>query len=129
MKKTMILGLFLIVVVVVVFLWICMDNSGKDNMARAQQCYAVGEAFFAHHEYKQAMWNYELVCESYGRPHTKWQDLAQEKEWICRGYLNDWTPDQGSLLADIRRIRADLYEKYKPELMQITPVAQRKNKP
>ena len=88
---------------------------------RARNFYLDGEAHFAKHEYKQAMWSYQAVQEFFYLPHTHWVDDAAEKEWICRAELGDFIPPEGPLDADVRQTRPD-YAKYKDEIAQITPV-------
>ncbi len=94
----------------------------KENIERAQKFYEEGEAHFAKKNYKDAKWNYALVSEFYGKPHTNWLDLSVEKEWICRAYLNEWAPSKGPSYEDIRLTQPKLYAKYKPTLDQVTPV-------
>src|SRR5258708_38163726 len=91
-----------------------------ENIVKAQKCYEKGEKLFEQKRYKEAMLNYQKVQEFYYLPHSHWVDLAQEKEWICRAYLRDWIPPEGAP-ADVRKIRAPEYEKYKKEIAQITP--------
>jgi len=90
-------------------------------LRRAHNAYERGEAHFAKHEYKQAMWDYQEVQEFYYLPHSHWVDQAAEKEWICRAELGDFIPPEGPLDADVRQIRPD-FQKYAAEIAQITPV-------
>lgn len=87
---------------------------------RARNAYLRGEAHFAKHEYKQAMWDYQEVQEFYYLPHSHYVDDAAEKEWICRAKLGDFIPPEGPLDADVRKTRPD-YPKYAAEIAQITP--------
>jgi len=104
------------------FLWILGDKNNKQAAAGAEKCYEQGEAFFTQKKYKEALWSYEEVNEFYSKPHTNWVDQAEEKEWICRAYLNDWTPSKEKTIGDMRQLKPHLYDKYKNELMVITPV-------
>ena len=104
--------------------WIFLNAFNNEKMARAQAYYEKGEALFKQKDFKEAMWNYEMVGEFYSKPHTNWLDLAQEKEWICRAYLGDWTPSKGPTDGDVRVLQLELFEKYKTELASITPIPQ-----
>ena len=93
-----------------------------EKILRAKAAYERGEAFFKQTKYRKAMWEYQEVTEFYGKPHSKWADLAEEKEWICRAYLSDWIPPEGPLDKDVRVLHPDLFDKYKDNILQITPV-------
>jgi len=96
-----------------------------EKTLRAKAAYESGEAFFKQAKYRKAMWEYQMVNEFYGKPHSKWADLAEEKEWICRAYLGDWIPPEGPLDKDVRVLHPDLYDKYKDNLLQITPIPEK----
>jgi hypothetical protein len=119
------LALFLLLVVAggTFYLWTLLDKNNKQILAGAQKCYEQGENFFNQKNYKAALLSYEEVTEFYSRPRTQWADLAEEKQWICRAYLNDWTSAKGKWNGDLREIKPHDYEKYKAELIVITPVA------
>jgi len=93
-----------------------------EKILRAKTAYERGETFFKQAKYRKAMWEYQVVNEFYGKPHSKWADLAEEKEWICRAYLSDWIPPESPLDKDVRVLHPDLYGKYKNKLLQITPI-------
>jgi hypothetical protein len=107
-------------VIVITFL-VAYGLANLEVLRRAREAYLRGEASFAQKRYKEAMWSYQEVQEFYYLPHSKWVDLAAEKEWICRAFLGDFIPPEGPLDADVRQIRPD-FEKYKQEITQITPV-------
>jgi hypothetical protein len=93
-----------------------------EKTLRAKAAYERGETFFKQSKYRKAMWEYQMVNEFYSKPHSKWADLAEEKEWICRGYLSDWIPPEGPLDKDVRVLHPDIYNRYRDKLLQITPV-------
>jgi hypothetical protein len=123
MKILLAVALFLAVGGGTFFLWTLGDKNNKQIAAGAEKCYEQGEAFFNQKKYKEALWSYEEVNEFYSKPHTNWSDLAEEKEWVCRAYLNDWTPSKEKTVGDMRQLKPHLYDKYKTELISITPVA------
>jgi len=127
LKKILLVIFFLIVAIGLILAGSFIGVYYTENMHRAQKCYEEGETFFKQKDYKQAMWRYQEVSEFYSNPHTDWLDLAKEKEWICRAYLNDWIPPEGPLDKDVRVLHPDLYAKYKTELVQITPVQEKSN--
>ena len=127
MKKILMVILFLILVLGAFAGLIFIKLNNDEKVARAQKCYEEGEALFKQKDYKKAMWKYEEVSVFYAKPHTIWLDLALEKEWVCRAYLNDWIPSDGPLDRDVRALQPDIYAKYKVELSQITPVPQVSN--
>ncbi len=116
-----ILGVFIILLIVGVRGWLLVNQTNHEKMDKAQVCYEKGEHFWGLKDFKDAMRNYEMVNEFYNEPHTKWVDLAQEKEWVCRAHLGDWTSSKGPADADVRKTRSLEYEKYKQEIAQITP--------
>jgi hypothetical protein len=63
-----------------------------EKVRRAQATYERGEVLFKQGYYRKAMWEYQEVGEFYKSPRTQWAELAEEKEWVCRAFLNDWTP-------------------------------------
>lgn len=96
---------------------------------RARAAYQRGEAYFEKGDFRRAMWEYQEVQEFYQPPRWKWVERAEAREWECRAYLNDWTPPEGPLDADVRREHPDIYEKYRERLMQITPVPEKSEDP
>ena len=108
--------------IIVVTLLIAYLMANLEVVRRAHAAYGRGEAHFKDKKYKEAMWDYQEVQEFYYLPHTHWVDQAAEKEFVCRAYLGDWIPPEGPLDADVRQTRAVEYEKYKAEVVQITPV-------
>jgi hypothetical protein len=106
---------------VLVTLAIAYGMANLELLRRAHNAYERGEALYEQKQYKEAMWDYQEVQEFYTPPHSKWVDLAAEKEWLCRAYLGDWVPPEGPLDADVRTLRPD-YPKYQAEIAQITPV-------
>ena len=108
--------------IIVGTLLIAYGMANLEVVRRAYNAYNRGEAHFAEKKYKEAMWDYQEVQEFYYLPHTKWVDLAAEKEFICRAYLGDWVPPEGPMDADVRQTRAPEFEKYKAQVAQITPV-------
>jgi len=108
--------------VIVTTLLIAYGMANLEVIRRARAAYLRGEEQFAKKEYKQALWDYQEVQEFYYLPHSSYVDRAQEKEWICRAYLGDWVPPEGPLDADMRALHTDVYDKYKAQIAQITPV-------
>jgi len=108
--------------IIVGTLLVAYGMANLEVVRRAYNAYNRGEAHFAEKKYKEAMWDYQEVQEFYYLPHTKWVDLAAEKEFICRAYLGDWVPPEGPMDADVRQTRAPEFEKYRAEIAQITPV-------
>ena len=125
------------------FCWIKFSRDSQQEKI-AQKFYDEGEVNFNEKYYRDALRCYKTTQNFHG-PHTKLIDQAQEKEWICRAYLNDWTqqrhiknPGSSSvsvignrrlirrknltLTEDVRLTQPDIYAKYKTELIQITPV-------
>ena len=103
-------------------LFIAYGMANLEIIRRAHAAYGRGEAHFLEKKYKEAMWDYQEVQEFYYLPHTKWVDMAAEKEFTCRAYLGDWIPPEGPLDADVRQTRPSEYEKFKGVVSQITPV-------
>ena len=117
----------MVIFFLIVTWWTFFNMNNKENIERAQKCYEEGEGLFNQKNYKEAMYRYEEVSVIYNKPHSKWLDLAQEKEWICRAYLNDWVPPEGPLNGDMRLRQSNLFEKYKAELVKITPNTNKSN--
>ena len=90
----------------------------------AQKHFEEGEELFNQKKYQEAMWTYQGVGVLAKKFNTNLLNLAQKKEWVCRAYLNDWTPSEGPRSADVRLIYPEIYAKYKAELAQITPIPQ-----
>ena len=111
--KTISIFLILLVLSILIGVGIFSPRANKEIENRAHTAYERGEVHFAINHYKEAMWDYEEVSEFYSKPHSQWVDLALEKEWICRAYLNDWTPPEGPMDSDVRQLHPDLYTKYK----------------
>jgi len=107
--------------VIVGTLLIAYGMANLEIIRRARATYLRAEEAFSQKNYKEAMWSYQQVQEFYYLPHTKWVDLAAEKEFICRAYLGDWVPPEGPMDADVRTLRPD-YQKYAAQVAQITPV-------
>ena len=108
-------------------LLIAYGMANLEVIRRAHAAYQRGEEHYADKKYKEAMWDYQEVQEFYYLPHTKWVDMAAEKEWICRAYLGDFVPPEGPLDADNRTLptrngKPNDYLKYKDEIAKITPV-------
>ena len=108
--------------IIVGTLLVAYGMANLEVVRRARSAYIRGEDHFKDKKYKEAMWDYQEVQEFYYLPHTHWVDLAAEKEFTCRAYLGDWIPPEGPLDADVRQTRAAEYEKYKAQVIQITPV-------
>ena len=93
---------FVFFVLPVIFVLIAAYSMANyEIIRRAQAAYEKGENLFAIKHYKEAMWDYQEVQEFYDKPHNQWLELAEEKEWICRAYLNDWVPSEGPLNIDV----------------------------
>jgi hypothetical protein len=96
----------------------------KQTRELAQAEYEKGNEFLKQKKYKEAMWTYQGTEGLSKKIDVNLLNLAQKKEWICRAYLNDWTPSEGPRIADVRQIRPEIFSKFQAELSKITPVPQ-----